>query len=143
MTREEAIKYLIKPVATSTEIGEEKQKEFEAYDMAIEALQNEETFKTQLANCHKEILRLLDFNSILESQNETIKRQNDVIEIMFCKDCKWYKLTDHNETEVCTNKQWDISMAVYPIISANDYCSYGEKREDVMTLADMRGDNNE
>ena len=39
MTREEAIKYLIKPVATSTEIGEEKQKEFEAYDMAITALQ--------------------------------------------------------------------------------------------------------
>lgn len=38
MTRKEAIKYLIKPVATSTEIGEEKQKEFEAYNMAIEAL---------------------------------------------------------------------------------------------------------
>ena len=38
MTREEAVKYLIKPVATSTKIGEEKQKEFEAYEMAIEAL---------------------------------------------------------------------------------------------------------
>ena len=38
MTREEAIRYLIKPVATSTEIGEEKKKEFEAYNMAIEAL---------------------------------------------------------------------------------------------------------
>lgn len=38
MTREEAVKYLIKPVATSTEIGEEKQKEFEAYNIAIEAL---------------------------------------------------------------------------------------------------------
>lgn len=43
MTREEAIKYLIKPVATSTEIGEEKQKEFEAYNMAIEALENKPT----------------------------------------------------------------------------------------------------
>jgi len=41
MTREEAIKYLIKPVATSTEIGEEKQKEFKAYNMAIEALSAE------------------------------------------------------------------------------------------------------
>ena len=39
MTREEAIKYLIKPVATSTKIGEEKQKEFEAYNMAIQALE--------------------------------------------------------------------------------------------------------
>ena len=38
MTRKEAIKWLIRPVATSTEIGEVKQKEFEAYNMAIEAL---------------------------------------------------------------------------------------------------------
>ena len=39
MNREEAIKYLIKPVSTSTSDGEEKQKEFEAYKMAIEALE--------------------------------------------------------------------------------------------------------
>ena len=39
MTREEAIKYLIKPTITSTFIGEEKQKELEAYNMAIEALE--------------------------------------------------------------------------------------------------------
>ena len=38
MTREEAIKYLIKPTITSTFIGEEKQKELNAYNMAIEAL---------------------------------------------------------------------------------------------------------
>lgn len=46
MTREEAIKYLINPVATSTAIGEEKLKEFEAYNMAIEAL-------TNVQNIHK------------------------------------------------------------------------------------------
>ena len=39
MTNKEAIKYLIKPVSTSTSDGEEKQKEFEAYKMAIEALE--------------------------------------------------------------------------------------------------------
>lgn len=50
--------------------------------------------------------------------------------IVRCKDCKWYMLTDHNETEVCTNKQWDISMAVYPIISADGFCSYGERKEE-------------
>lgn len=38
MTREEAIKWLIKPVVTSTEIGEIKAKELEAYHMAIDAL---------------------------------------------------------------------------------------------------------
>lgn len=54
----------------------------------------------------------------------------DFMPIVRCKDCKWHKLTDNNETEICTNKQWDISMAVYPIISADDYCSYGERREE-------------
>lgn len=42
MEREEAIKYLISPVATTTAIGEEKLKEFEAYNMAIEALSREQ-----------------------------------------------------------------------------------------------------
>lgn len=68
-------------------------------------------------------------NSITESPNDVVEKENDVIEVVRCKDCKWYMLTDHNETEVCTNKQWDISMAVYPIISADDFCSYGERKE--------------
>ena len=38
MTREEAIKWLIKPARTSTDIGEIKAKEIEAYNVAIEAL---------------------------------------------------------------------------------------------------------
>lgn len=50
MTKEEAIKYLIKPVATSTEIGEEKQKEFEAYNMAIKDLQ-ENSIPPACRNC--------------------------------------------------------------------------------------------
>lgn len=41
MTRDEAIKYLIKPVATSTEPSEEFKKQKDAYNMAIEALENE------------------------------------------------------------------------------------------------------
>ncbi|MBR2570001.1 MAG: hypothetical protein IKE34_12555 [Paenibacillus sp.] len=39
MTRDEAIKYLIKPVSTSTEPSEEYRKQKEAYNMAIEALE--------------------------------------------------------------------------------------------------------
>ena len=38
MTKEEAIKYLIQPVSTSTVMGEETAKQFEAYRMAVEAL---------------------------------------------------------------------------------------------------------
>lgn len=68
-------------------------------------------------------------NNITKLPNDVVKEHIDVIEVVFCKDCKWHKLTDNNETEVCTNKQWDISMAVYPIISADDFCSYGERRK--------------
>ena len=39
MTNTEAIKYLIEPVATSTEPSEEYRKQKEAYNMAIEALE--------------------------------------------------------------------------------------------------------
>lgn len=38
MTRDEAIKYLIRPVSTSTVPSKEIEKQFEAYEMAIEAL---------------------------------------------------------------------------------------------------------
>lgn len=38
MTTEEAVKYIIRPTVTSTEVSEEKQKEIDAYNMAIEAL---------------------------------------------------------------------------------------------------------
>ena len=38
MTREEAIKWLIRPIVTSTAIGEFKAKELKAYELAIETL---------------------------------------------------------------------------------------------------------
>ena len=41
MTRDEAIKYLIRPVSTSTVPSKEIEKQFEAYEMAIEALRKE------------------------------------------------------------------------------------------------------
>lgn len=55
MTREEAIMWLIKPARTSTDIGEIKEKEIEAYNMAIEALQAEPTKTVQpsLADVYK------------------------------------------------------------------------------------------
>lgn len=45
MTREEAIKYLIQPTATTTEPSAEYQKQREAYQMAIEALKQPERKK--------------------------------------------------------------------------------------------------
>ena len=42
MTREEAKKYLIYPIVSSTKIGEEVQNQIEAYDLAIAALDQPE-----------------------------------------------------------------------------------------------------
>ena len=41
MTKEEAIKYLILPVSTSTVMSNETAKRYEAYKMAVEALRQE------------------------------------------------------------------------------------------------------
>lgn len=45
MTREEAMKWLIRPIVSSTEIGEFKAKELKAYELAIEALSEPKTGK--------------------------------------------------------------------------------------------------
>lgn len=50
-----------------------------AIDMAIEALQTEKTLKTQLANCHKVILRRLNFNCTTEKPNDEVEQGNDVV----------------------------------------------------------------
>ena len=120
MTREECIKWL---KSLKTEIGKSEHRTLwhyaEAIDTAIEALQNEETLKTQLANCHKEILRLLDFNDITESPD-------DVIEVVRCKDCRWWngsKETMHNN-HLCRN--WSKFGSINT--SADDFCSYGERK---------------
>ena len=46
MTNEEAIKYLIAPIATSTEPSAEYLKQKEAYDLAIKALETGEVYMT-------------------------------------------------------------------------------------------------
>lgn len=97
MTREEAIKYLIKPVATSTEIGEEKLKEFEAYNMAIEALQAEyEDYEHATLVDIKEPLKVL---------------------VVRCKDCRHW----NSETKGC--KRNPSVEAWYE----DDFCKYGKR----------------
>ena len=63
MTKEEAIKYLMLPVSTSTVMGEETAKQFEAYRMAVEALRQEPT-----AHAHWIILPPV-FEEICECSN--------------------------------------------------------------------------
>ena len=60
MTNEEAIKYLIHPTVSSTGIGKEKQKELDAYNMAIKALEQEiilDKIRAEIMDC----LEALDY----------------------------------------------------------------------------------
>ena len=127
MTREEAIFYIKELQKTYASMDK---KVAEATDMAIEALNFEEYGLT----CKTCADRNMCVMSAPDGQWKACEDYRpladaDMVSVVRCKDCKWYMLTDHNETEVCTNKQWDISMAIYPIISADGFCSYGERRE--------------
>ena len=110
MTREEAIK-ILKTERYCQEDTPNLKRVRKAYDMAIEALQicvdYGDTWRT-------------DFNNITKSQNEAIKSQNDVIEVVRCKDCVWSK--EWNDKQIFCDR---ILMR----LRANDFCSYGERRK--------------
>ena len=121
MTRKEAIKYLIKPVATSTEIGEEKQKEFEAYDMAIEALSEPKTIIgiDIPYGSDKGIATLFkgkDEKMVLEEVKE-------IMAVVRCKDCRWGDVLDSFDSGFC-----GYNNGLQGYITKDDYCSYGERR---------------
>ena len=119
MTREEAKEILTHNWTRVDNPNYSESELDEAFFMAIEALQNEETLKTQLANCHKEILRLLDFNDITESPDDVIESQNDVIEVVRCEDCV-YHYRDNSETLWCAYPWRDRFF-----VDEDDYCSKG------------------
>ena len=115
MTREEAKEILTHNWTRVDNPNYSESELDEAFFMAIEALSAD----TVSREAHYDAVA----NRITDME------ERGFVSVVRCKDCKWHKLTDNNETEVCTNKQWDISMAVYPIISADDFCSYGERKE--------------
>lgn len=52
----------------------------------------------------------------------------DWVEVIRCKDCKWYELPSHRITENCV-RWWKNNGVLLPI-KPTDFCSYGERRED-------------
>lgn len=87
MTNAEAIKYLIRPISSSTVDGEEKSKEFEAYNMAIKALEQQKTGKW--------IYESEDWNK------------------WTCSECGWSKRTDVHVSlgyNYCPNCGADLSL---------------------------------
>ena len=111
MTREEAIQVL-----ESMKSEESYNALIDLCNIAIEALQIKETLETQLVNCHKEILRLLDYSDMAEPTNDAIESQNDVIEVIRCKDCRHQFL-------------FSCPLADNDFQNDEDFCSWGERRE--------------
>lgn len=62
------------------------------------------------------------FENLLEKQPTA-----DVVEVIRCEDCKWYKSIfswNGNEHKICVREPSE------PPREPDDYCSYGEGRED-------------
>lgn len=53
---------------------------------------------------------------------------SEQLEIVRCKDCKWYELPSHRITENCV--KWMKSNGILLPIKPNDYCSRAERRTD-------------
>ena len=48
----------------------------------------------------------------------------DVVEVVRCKDCRWYEIPEAKIFENCCRNDYLIPM------KPNDYCSYGKRREE-------------
>lgn len=99
----------------------------EAFRMAIEALQSEpnKAVPPSLADVYKWE------RDIALSQLEEYgigfaeKKRDDLLEVVRCRDCKWWKDNiGYYSVSFCP---WDEDIGVP---DADDYCSYGERRED-------------
>ena len=84
MTNKEVIEIIEDLIADVRRITAEEEK---ALLMAISALSEEEKLKTQLANCHKEILRLLDLNMLTEDENDVVEKNDEVIDHLDVQKC--------------------------------------------------------
>lgn len=62
-----------------------------------------------------------------EEQRVPICVKKDMVEVVRCKDCKWFE----NVGRAITIKDYDfyVCAVMNRYISTNDYCSYGERKD--------------
>ena len=115
MTKDEVVKYLIKPICTSTIESEEYRKQLEAYTTAVESLNCGEEKRMKEYIVHPPKSNLLAVEEYSTFYGEPVK------ELIRCKDCKHWSpimlggcgycnLTDENYIE-----------------KADGYCCHAEK----------------
>ena len=52
----------------------------------------------------------------------------DWVEVIRCKDCKWYEFPNYKISENCV--RWMKSNGILLPIKPDNYCSYAERREE-------------
>ena len=86
MTRDEAIKYLIRPVSTSTVPSKEIEKQFEAYEMAIEALKQEPVVHAHWIEDYGDIV-CSNCGARYSDEIVFMSRDKDVCDLPHCPTC--------------------------------------------------------
>lgn len=121
MTREEAISSLI-----TIKMLFDNRYAYEALDMAIEALSTD-AVPPSLAGVYKWE------RDIALSQLEEYgigfaeKKRDDLVEVVRCKDCKYWEVGTNGTWTACT--YWSGDPYEQANTEGNDFCSYGERRE--------------
>lgn len=135
MKRREAIKWLIKPTVTSTEISPTKIKELEAYNMAVEALSEPTVIRSRTLMPTKDFkewakrVRETNPNAIIIPcdaeeaalnkmlEEEMIVLPQDYVKVVRCKDCQFYT----GDRQYCENDHF---------CRPDDFCSKGIPRKE-------------
>ena len=80
------------------------------------------------ADNYKKDLKLLGFLPALVVSALDKQPTLDLVEVVRCKDCKFWGITQANDVEnshyCCRDNMWCM-----PLRFADDFCSYGERRE--------------
>lgn len=77
---------------------------------------------------------LEDYKSMERTVNKLTKAIADAVEVVRCKDCKWYeesKKPEMRSLRFCYRLKNDNGIPVGYNWDGNDFCSHGERREDV------------
>ena len=74
--------------------------------------------------------RYIDADWLLCKIYDLVNAINDeapTIDIVRCKECKWYEEPEHKIYELCV--KWKRSNGILLPIRPDDFCSYGERKE--------------
>ena len=80
-------------------------------------------------------------DAVSREEYETMKADRDswkdawqefnetAVKVVRCKECRFCKKHPTSDmVKLCTNEEWNTEY--YPLVHDNDFCSYGERRED-------------